>query len=364
MKEVVKVSIAGLAFDLDVAAYEELNRYLATLEAGYEGNPDGGEIIADIEARIVELILSEQSAQTVVDEPLIRSVVEQLGMPDDLKADTGNAEKYTPVPKPERFPKRLYRNPEGAKFGGVCSGLGTYFGVDPVWIRVGFFAPLLLCIVFAVVPGLSLATPLMGALFGAFMLLYLILWIAIPLAKTPRQLLEMRGERVTAASIEEIAQEYPREVIYRSASGADSAMSAVGRVLLFCIKAFVLMLGVGFAVAAIGVVIAMFSFPWVDALTDHTFLEPFRWLTGISGPGFVTLVLSAILIPLVMLAYGLICLVFSKKINKVVMWILAIAWLIIVVYTGSSLLTFRMRSPEVIETIHRHIPSVEMTGIL
>ena len=30
------------------------------------------------------------------------------------------------------LPRRLYRNPEGAKLGGVCSGLGTYFNVEPV----------------------------------------------------------------------------------------------------------------------------------------------------------------------------------------------------------------------------------------
>ena len=34
--------------------------------------------------------------------------------------------------------KRLYRNSKDKKFGGVCSGLGDYFNIDPVIIRLAF----------------------------------------------------------------------------------------------------------------------------------------------------------------------------------------------------------------------------------
>jgi phage shock protein PspC (stress-responsive transcriptional regulator) len=46
-------------------------------------------------------------------------------------------------------------------FGGVCGGLGEYFGIDPIWFRVAFVA-----LVFA------------GA--GGGLILYLIAMIAIP----------------------------------------------------------------------------------------------------------------------------------------------------------------------------------------
>jgi phage shock protein PspC (stress-responsive transcriptional regulator) len=46
-------------------------------------------------------------------------------------------------------------------FAGVCGGLGEYFGIDPVWLRVAFVA-----MAFA------------GA--GGGLILYLIAWIAIP----------------------------------------------------------------------------------------------------------------------------------------------------------------------------------------
>jgi len=34
--------------------------------------------------------------------------------------------------------KRLYRNITEAKIGGVCAGLGDYFNIDPVIIRLAF----------------------------------------------------------------------------------------------------------------------------------------------------------------------------------------------------------------------------------
>ena len=56
--------------------------------------------------------------------------------------------------------KRLYRNHTGAMLGGVCSGLGTYLNIDPVWVRLFF-------VLLVVTSGVGL-------------LLYLILWIVVP----------------------------------------------------------------------------------------------------------------------------------------------------------------------------------------
>jgi phage shock protein C len=45
--------------------------------------------------------------------------------------------------------------------GGVCGGLGEFFGIAPIWFRLGF----LLALIPGGVPGL---------------LIYLILWVIIP----------------------------------------------------------------------------------------------------------------------------------------------------------------------------------------
>jgi len=57
--------------------------------------------------------------------------------------------------------KRLYRSRTDKKIAGVCGGLGAYFGVDPVIIRIVWVALVL------------------GAGFG--LLAYVIFWIVVPL---------------------------------------------------------------------------------------------------------------------------------------------------------------------------------------
>jgi len=56
--------------------------------------------------------------------------------------------------------KRLTRSKTDRRLGGVCGGLGQYFGVDPTLIRLVFA----LSFVFA----------------GTGLLVYLILWIVVP----------------------------------------------------------------------------------------------------------------------------------------------------------------------------------------
>jgi phage shock protein C len=58
-------------------------------------------------------------------------------------------------------PKRLYRSRNDRWLAGICGGIGTYFGLDPTLIRVLFV--------------------LFGLVVGGGFLLYILLWIIIPL---------------------------------------------------------------------------------------------------------------------------------------------------------------------------------------
>ena len=60
MKEVKKCSISGIAFTMDADAFQVLSRYLESLNDTYRNTDGGKEIVEDIEARISELILSQQ----------------------------------------------------------------------------------------------------------------------------------------------------------------------------------------------------------------------------------------------------------------------------------------------------------------
>jgi phage shock protein C len=61
----------------------------------------------------------------------------------------------------QRYPKRLYRGRDDRMLGGVCGGLGEYFDVDPVLMRLVFVAGTVLS------GGLGLAV-------------YVLLWIIVP----------------------------------------------------------------------------------------------------------------------------------------------------------------------------------------
>ena len=87
----------------------------------------------------------------------------------------------------EPVKKRLYRDGDSKVIGGVCTGIGHYFGIDPVWLRIA----LLLMFFFA----------------GTGFLLYLILWIAIPEAKTTSEKLEMKGEKADINNISKAVKE-------------------------------------------------------------------------------------------------------------------------------------------------------------
>ena len=58
---------------------------------------------------------------------------------------------------------RLYRSVSEGMLGGVAAGLGNYFKIDPVFVRLGFL----------------LATFMTG---GAFLIVYLAMWLLIPTA--------------------------------------------------------------------------------------------------------------------------------------------------------------------------------------
>ena len=94
----------------------------------------------------------------------------------------------TPQEKiPERNRRRLFRDKDDAFLGGVASGLGYYLGVSTALIRILF-------VLFTFLTGYAL-------------LIYLVLWICIPEAKTAAQKLEMRGEAATIDNIKRFVSE-------------------------------------------------------------------------------------------------------------------------------------------------------------
>ena len=182
MNKTVTVNIGGFSFVINETAYDLLQKYLAKVAAKLSG--DSSEIMQDIESRISELLKERITGiKEVVDESDIEFIQSVMGQPEDFEDENaGQEESYESYEeKSSESEKSLFRDPDNAILGGVCSGLGKYFSLDPLVVRILF-------VFFAI-------------FLGSGILLYIILLILIPEAKTTAQKLKMSGEAVNLESI-------------------------------------------------------------------------------------------------------------------------------------------------------------------
>ena len=186
MNKTISINLGGMFFHIDEDAYQKLSRYFDAVKRSL--SPDGREeIMKDIESRIAELFQERiQNEKQVVSLVEIDAVIGIMGQPEDYKIDEEAAQSIDySIPSKA---KKLYRDKENSIIGGVASGFGHYLNIDPVWIRLLF--------VIIVVAG-----------FGSPILIYLILLVIIPVAKTTSQKLEMKGEPITISNIERKVKE-------------------------------------------------------------------------------------------------------------------------------------------------------------
>jgi phage shock protein PspC (stress-responsive transcriptional regulator) len=181
MKITVSINLGGYSFNIDEDAYAELKSYLKNLELHFAGEESSSEILSDIETRMAELFRTKLTIyKQVINIEDVRQVISVLGTPEDISDNEGPSAR-------DKFSSpgyhRMYRDPDHRIIGGVCSGMGAYWDIDPLIIRIIFVA-----LVFA------------GGI-GA--LVYLILYIVLPEAKTTAQKIEMKGNPVNIHNIKD-----------------------------------------------------------------------------------------------------------------------------------------------------------------
>lgn len=185
MKKTVTVNISGIFFHIDEDAYEILNRYIDSLKYHFQNNSGKDEIISDIESRIAEILQSKvNDKKHVIEIEDIQEIISILGKPEDFNGDESEPQKPNNQESTYRN-KRLYRDADNRVLGGVASGISHYFNVDPIWIRLAFVATFYI--------------------FGP--LVYIIVWIIVPQARSTAEKLEMKGERVNISNIENSIKE-------------------------------------------------------------------------------------------------------------------------------------------------------------
>ncbi|MDR0661171.1 MAG: PspC domain-containing protein [Prevotellaceae bacterium] len=192
MKKAISISIGKTSFIMEEDAFDRLKGYLDKFEASIDNKSDVKEVMEDVEARIAEIFAEQiRSSNQVVDINLVNKAISLLGEPevDTRTANGGNTSRAVPPPPAQPYAhKRFYRDPDNSVIGGVCAGVAAYFKLDILLVRILF----------------ACAIPLGGL--GLWV--YIVLWIAAPMAKTVAEKLEMRGEPVTAENIRNYSAKY------------------------------------------------------------------------------------------------------------------------------------------------------------
>lgn len=335
MNKTVNINLGGMFFHIDEDAYQKLTRYFDAIKRSLSNSSGHDEIIKDIEMRVSELLNEKQkSDKHVVGLQDVDEVITVMGQPEDyiIEDELKTVQNYSE--STTRRSKKLYRDKEKAMIGGVASGLGYYFGIDTVWIRI--------VLILLVIAG-----------FGTGILAYIILWVVTPEAVTTSEKLEMTGEPVNISNIEKkVREEFEnvsgklKDVDYdkygnQIKTGVSKIGNSFGDFIISVFKIFAKFLGVLLIIAGIAtlvcLLIAVFTLgssdfidvPWQSFIEAGNFTDYPIWSFGllmffaVGIPFFFLTLLGFKLLSPSMKSIGNIA-----KYTLLALWIIAIAILI------------------------------------
>lgn len=188
MRKTVSITINGQLFHMEEQAFKKLDEYLDAIRSHFSSFKDKHEIVSDIEARIAEHFNEKLSkVKNVVSESEVDELIAQMGTVKDFEQFEGDEHVKDEPLKKRDSSKRLYRDVENQMIAGVAAGIANYFGIDPTIVRLIFAA-----------------TVLFG---GAGVIIYIILWVVVPEAKTTTEKVEMHGVPLTIRRIEAAIKE-------------------------------------------------------------------------------------------------------------------------------------------------------------
>jgi phage shock protein PspC (stress-responsive transcriptional regulator) len=314
MKKTLTINLSGSVFHIDDDAYEKLHNYLNNINRHFGNDEDAKEIVADIEARIAEIFSEKiKGGGEVISLAHVEEVIVIMGTPEAISNEEEEKEKPTEKKLYKPRSKRLYRDPDDRVLGGVCSGLGAYFNIDPVVVRIIF----VLIFFFPI---------------GSSVLIYLILWIVVPKATSTAQRLEMKGEEVNIDNISKTIKEEIQDVKenfrnYRSnpaytkgKSGLHEVVTVLGSILVAFAKVILVLIGVVFLVIGALALIALFGvlFASHEIMSMSPFSDGFNYLDLFVMHGstltWIWIGIGLVIgIPLIMLTYAGIKMIFKIK---------------------------------------------------
>lgn len=257
MNKTVNINLAGTFFHIDEDAFAKLTRYLDAIRRSFSDPNGQDEIIKDIEARISELF-SEKINDTsqVITIIELDQVIAVMGQPEDYMVDEEIFEDTPPTQKSHSKShtahKQLFRDIDNKFIAGVSSGLGHYFSIDAIWIRLAWIALVLLG-------------------FGAPILIYILLWVLIPEAITTSDKLKMNREPVNISNIEKKIKEELKNAsdkikdvdydkhVENAKKGASGFFSTIGKIFAAIFSVFGKFFGILLIIISLSTIIGLIA---------------------------------------------------------------------------------------------------------
>lgn len=323
MKEITRIHLAKTPYDIELDAKEVLQKYLSEIKQ-MMGSED---TMYEIEARMVEL-LGERGVQSngIITMSDVEDLRSKMGLPKEF-SDSESTEDSQADLTPSNSPaKRLMRDTDNAIFGGVCAGIAAYWGINPLWVRL----------LFIISPFIT---------FGTALLVYIIIWISLPEAKTAAEKLQMRGEPVTLDSLKKAANN--SESKYR-------AKETLAKILRICLALGLFFTTLGLlAVLVVGSITGIMAMPFIN---EFTHAQPWAW--GL----LISLIIAGIM---AVEMFGVLTFSVARmKITKAVLITLVITSVIGVLSIAGMVITGSKLSNEVVQdrqrltkVIHAKLPN-------
>ena len=296
MKKNININLFGTLYAIDEDACTLLENYLDNMRSYFAKRDGGDEIFDDIEHRVAEHLWSlKESGMTAIDIDTVKQIISSIGNPDEMESGVeeaaDNKEEKTSEAEADSEDKdqnkdndqnegnghdqsesnsnasndtdsnttaeeaidgkwidrvlhhvsthRFYRDGKDKIGGGVISGLCHYCGGGDIVVwRVGTVLFLLAAFTLNQTLHYFFLRPLLGFLFFVPIIVYIVLWLVAPMARTTEERLSMTGKEVTPESISKAiiaeAEEQVKPTVKRGKGG--SILSGIAEILKFCIK--------------------------------------------------------------------------------------------------------------------------------
>jgi phage shock protein PspC (stress-responsive transcriptional regulator) len=225
MNEVTQIHLGRQAFTIAADAHTALRAYLKAIEQAVGDKS----VVEEVELRMAELLAEHGvSGEKVILPEDVDFLKAQLGDPKDFSDD----EAETTQTSKETGDKRLFRDTDNALLGGVSAGIANYFNIDAVIVRLAFI----------------LLTILGG---GSGIIIYIILWLAVPPANTASEKLQMRGLPVTLGALKDSVSS--ADLAGRAKRVNNSVAGIINTILRVAIK----LMGIAFIIGGVLLILAI-----------------------------------------------------------------------------------------------------------